>query len=118
MPTLNGGGVWTPWPSRTLLTPLFYDSKKQNKGKYGQKKTKYRTIRIKTKLWVIILEEDEDLACITETWINGEGGPPLALICLPGYAVQHQGRLEGRGGGVAIVYKSNLEVTRLSLIHI
>ena len=46
----------------------------------------------------LILEEDADLACITETWIGGEGGPPLALICPPGYAVQHQGRLEGRGG--------------------
>ena len=46
----------------------------------------------------LILEEDTDLACITETWIGGEGGPPLALICPPGYAVQHQGRLEGRGG--------------------
>ena len=45
----------------------------------------------------LILEEDADLACITETWINGEGGPPLALICPPGYAVQHQGRLEGWG---------------------
>uniref|UniRef100_A0ABM5FRX5 Endophilin-A1 isoform X1 n=1 Tax=Pogona vitticeps TaxID=103695 RepID=A0ABM5FRX5_9SAUR len=60
----------------------------------------------------LILEEDADLACITETWLGGEGGPPLALICLPGYAIQHQGRLEGRGGGVAIVYKSILEVTR------
>ena len=44
----------------------------------------------------LILEEDADLACITETWIGGEGGPPLVLICLLGYAVQHQGRLEGR----------------------
>ena len=49
-------------------------------------------------IYDLILEEDADLACITETWIGGEGGPPLALICPPGYAVQHQGRLEGRGG--------------------
>ena len=24
----------------------------------------------------LILEEDADLACITEIWIDGEGGPP------------------------------------------
>ena len=45
----------------------------------------------------LILEENADLACITETWISGEGSPPLALVCPSGYAVQHQGRLEGRG---------------------
>ena len=58
-----------------------------------------RSVSNKTQLiYDLILEEDADLACITETWIGGEGGPPLALICPPGYAVQHQGRLEGRGG--------------------
>ena len=31
-------------------------------------------------IYDLILEEDADLACITETWISGEGGPPLALI--------------------------------------
>ena len=37
----------------------------------------------------LILEEDADLACITETWMGGEGGVPLTLACRPGYAVQH-----------------------------
>ena len=63
----------------------------------------------------LILEEDADLACITEMWIGGEGRPPLSLVCPPGYAVQHQGRLEGRGG-VAIVYRNTLEVTRHSSV--
>ena len=43
------------------------------------------------------LEVDADLACITETWIGREGGPPLALVCPPDYDIQYQGRLEGRG---------------------
>ena len=63
----------------------------------------------------LILEEDADLACITETWIGGEGDPPLALVSLTGYAIQHQGRLEGQGG-VSIVYKSSLEVARHSSV--
>ena len=46
----------------------------------------------------LILEKDADLACITETWMGSEGGVPLSLARPPGYAMQHQGRLEGRGG--------------------
>ena len=63
----------------------------------------------------LILEEDADLPCITETWMGGEGGVPLTLSCPPDYAVQHQGRLEGQGG-VAIVYRKSLEVTRRSSV--
>ena len=64
----------------------------------------------------LILEEDADLACITETWMGGEGGVSLTLACPPSYAVQHQGRLEGQVRGVAIVYRNTLEGVRHSMV--
>ena len=77
----------------------------QNRGSQSSRPSTLRLVllnarSVSNKAQVIhdlMLEQDADLACISETWIGGEGGPPLALICLPGYAVQHQGRLEGRG---------------------
>ena len=62
-----------------------------------------------------MLEEDADLACITKTWMDRERGVPMTFTCHPGYAVQHQGRLEGRGGE-AIAYKNTLEVVRPSAV--
>ena len=61
----------------------------------------------------IILDEGADLACITETWVGEESGVPLSQLCLPGYLVQHQCRSEGWGGGVAIVYRSYISLSRL-----
>ena len=51
----------------------------------------------------LILDEIADLACITETWVGAEAGVALSLICPTRYSVQQQGKLEGRGGGVAII---------------
>ena len=52
-----------------------------------------RSVSNKSKLiYNLILEEDADLASITETWLGSDGGIPLSLACPPGYAVQHQGR--------------------------
>ncbi|XP_061463050.1 uncharacterized protein LOC133375459 [Rhineura floridana] len=58
------------------------------------------------------MDEAADLACITETWVVEQGGVSLSQLCPPGYLVQHHGRSEGRGGGVAVVYKSSISLTK------
>ena len=79
------------WPSTLNLVPLNARSV-SNKSQLIQD---------------LILEEDADLACITETWMGGEGGVPLTLSCPPGYTVQHQGRLEGRGGELPLFIENH-----------
>ncbi|XP_078233414.1 uncharacterized protein LOC144583475 [Pogona vitticeps] len=66
-------------------------------------------------IYDLILEEDADLACITETWINGERALPWLSSACP--VMLSSTRVDWRGrGGVAIVYKFNLEVTRRSSV--
>uniref|UniRef100_A0A803TC32 Reverse transcriptase domain-containing protein n=1 Tax=Anolis carolinensis TaxID=28377 RepID=A0A803TC32_ANOCA len=60
----------------------------------------------------LILDEHVDLACITETWLDEMGGVNLTQLCPPGYSVQHQPRSGGRGGGVAVVYRDSIPLTR------
>lgn len=56
----------------------------------------------------LISEEQADLACVTETWLDLEGGIPLSEVCLAEFRVWHQPRLQGRGGGIAIVIWESL----------
>uniref|UniRef100_A0A2D4IEU1 Endonuclease/exonuclease/phosphatase domain-containing protein n=1 Tax=Micrurus lemniscatus lemniscatus TaxID=129467 RepID=A0A2D4IEU1_MICLE len=56
----------------------------------------------------LILDEGDELACITETWLGQEGGVPLSEMCPDGFQILHQPRLQGRGGGVAIIAWKNL----------
>uniref|UniRef100_A0A803SN06 Reverse transcriptase domain-containing protein n=1 Tax=Anolis carolinensis TaxID=28377 RepID=A0A803SN06_ANOCA len=60
----------------------------------------------------LILDERADLACITETWLDEAGGVNLTQLCPPGYAVQHQPRSGGWGGGVALVYRESIPLIR------
>ncbi|XP_061464713.1 uncharacterized protein LOC133376492 [Rhineura floridana] len=72
-----------------------------------------RSINNKTSLiHDLIVDEAADLACITETWVSDLGGINLSQLCPPGYSVQHLGRSEGRGGGIAVVYRSSIPLVR------
>ncbi|KAF7235047.1 Vomeronasal type-2 receptor 26 [Varanus komodoensis] len=61
----------------------------------------------------MIVDEGADLACITETWVGEGGDVALSQLCPPGYLVQHCSRPEGRGGGVALVYRASISLTGL-----
>ena len=61
------------------------------------------------------MNEEADLACITEIWVGEQGGVGLTQLCPPGYSVQHQARLEGQGGGVVVVYRDSLSIPRVSV---
>ncbi|KAF7247270.1 Netrin receptor UNC5B [Varanus komodoensis] len=61
----------------------------------------------------LIVDEGADLACITETWAGEGGDVALSQLCPPGYMVQHCSRPEGRGGGVALVYRASITLTGL-----
>lgn len=52
-----------------------------------------------------------DLACITETWLDGAGGVTLT-VCPPGVPVQQQVRPGRQGVGVGLVYLDTIPLTR------
>ena len=54
-----------------------------------------------------------DIVAITETWLTRtHGDNDLAACCPPGYSSAHVPRATGRGGGVALLFKSTIAVHR------
>ena len=53
---------------------------------------------------------------MTETWINSDGKDRFVEgnVCPDGYSLTHVPRSHGKGGGVALLHKSTLKVTKLS----
>uniref|UniRef100_A0A2D4LBZ5 Endonuclease/exonuclease/phosphatase domain-containing protein n=1 Tax=Micrurus spixii TaxID=129469 RepID=A0A2D4LBZ5_9SAUR len=41
-------------------------------------------------VWDLILDEEADLTCITETWLGQDGGVPLSEMCPDGFQIMHQ----------------------------
>ena len=69
-----------------------------------------------TKLCEYISDFDPDIVALTETWLSETDNVALGKICPDGYNILSQPH-GGRGGGVAIVYRSSLtikQVTKLS----
>ena len=54
---------------------------------------------------------DTDVCCLTETWLKKGDSSKISEIKELGFNIQCKSRT-GRGGGVAIVYKKNLKLTR------
>ncbi|XP_053145635.1 uncharacterized protein LOC128342394 [Hemicordylus capensis] len=61
----------------------------------------------------LILDEGADLVCITETWLEEAGGLVWSQLLPSGYSAEEQMRGRGQGGGMAVVYKSNISFTRI-----
>ncbi|XP_070556651.1 uncharacterized protein [Ptychodera flava] len=60
-----------------------------------------------------LIEDNLDILVITETWLKSQTDPVIADFhsAVSGYNVHHQSRSSRRGGGVAVIARSNLRVT-------
>ncbi|XP_070556586.1 uncharacterized protein [Ptychodera flava] len=57
-----------------------------------------------------LIEDNLDILVVTETWLKSQSDPTLAEFhsSITGYNVYHQSRSGRRGGGVAVIARSNL----------
>ena len=64
-----------------------------------------------------ILEQDIDVLCITETWLTGteKDSSVISELVPKGYSLLHNPR-SSRGGGIAIIHRSTINVTPLKRI--
>ena len=70
-----------------------------------------QSIRNKTDLLCeMILEHDTDITILTETWLKADDQVVMGDMCPPGYSVLSAPRQSGRGGGIGIVFKSQLNL--------
>ncbi|KAK7481998.1 hypothetical protein BaRGS_00026801, partial [Batillaria attramentaria] len=59
----------------------------------------------------LVSDKELDVLCLTETWLREKGDEVSAAEMTPsGYSFHSTPRLSGRGGGIAIIYKSHLNV--------
>ena len=59
----------------------------------------------------IVTDYSFDVICLTETWLKPNDYFGLNESAPPGYSYKHEPRLNGRGGGVATIYRDFLRGT-------
>ncbi len=57
-----------------------------------------------------IMEKGLDFMCLTETWHQPEVYSTLNEFCPPGYSYLEKARTTGRGGGLAVIYRQQVEL--------
>ena len=62
-----------------------------------------------------IREKGLDFMCLTETWHQPEVYSALNEACPPGYSYLEAARRTGRGGGLAVIHKQDLELSPMVL---
>ena len=63
-----------------------------------------------------ISDHSLDILSLTETWLPPEPLPAtLNSFTRPGYSLIHSPRLTGKGGGIAVIYRSFLKIVQISL---
>ena len=67
-----------------------------------------------SELKTYITERSIDLCTITETWLRPDDQVSLAAITPSGYRALSKPRLEGRGGGIALIYKKNITIKEIN----
>lgn len=58
------------------------------------------------------MNEQTNVACIMETWINRMEGVTPAALCPPGFSILQQPQCDGQGGVIAMVYRDKILLTR------
>ena len=74
-----------------------------------------RSLNNKTDRVMLLIEDKSiDVAAISETWLADSSNPTTATIKSYGYSILHNHRLDKRGGGTALIFKSSLAVRGIS----
>ena len=63
-----------------------------------------------------ILEQDPDICCLTETWLNADDPVTIGELCPNGYKLISIPRKDRRGGGVAVVLKNHYLLSKTVLM--
>ena len=66
-------------------------------------------------LMYLLDDNSVDIAGICETWLDNSNNNITATIKSYGYSIIHNFRTSKRGGGTAVLYKSNLVVSKLNI---
>ena len=60
-------------------------------------------------------DRNVDIAAFCETWLVSKSNPTTAKIKQYGYSIWHDYRSEQRGGGTALIFKSSMKLSPISI---
>ena len=60
-----------------------------------------------------LIDNDISILFVTETWLTDQNNNTTALIRDHGYKIHHSHRSSGHGGGVALIYKNTIQLTKV-----
>ncbi len=70
-----------------------------------------RSLKNKTSEFVdFVIEHDLDIAGVCETWLTADDMAPIGHVTPYGYSFKHVPRKDRRGGGVGVLYRSDLQI--------
>lgn len=94
--------------------PLVGKSQIENKLKVGLLNSQSVSSKT-TDIYECITENGFDIFIITETWLREKGDEPTIIDMIPpGFSFINSPRKTGRGGGIAVIYRSNFKLQRIS----
>ena len=117
------GGRYKPRPSQHRansknLTAVSLDSGESHEADDGVTLGLFNARSVKNKALLLsdfVYDLDLDLVCLTETWLAENDFSSIGNLCPPGYKFLNQPRVRGKGGGIALLYKSHLKVSKVDL---
>ncbi len=78
-----------------------------------------RSVRNKTdSIKDLVVENDSDIFALTETWLKTGDSDTLTIndLCPTGYKFVHVPRMNGKGGGVGLLHKSNISIKQQDVL--
>lgn len=64
----------------------------------------------------LISDKSIDILALTETWLSPDTLPSVLNSLTPkGYFILHQPRVQGRGGGIALIYRQSLNISKVDI---
>ncbi len=106
----------TPGSNSIGCQPQNINKKNRHRNQLKLKAAVFNAQSLNSKIHEVseyIKEQDLDLYMITELWFNEKNATNINKLKQGGFEMKHTPRLQRMGGGISVIYRQNLEVSKV-----